>query len=213
MYSKDEIFYSNHIEFISPTAGYVAGYYEDGTNAILKWNGDLTPVNAHGVTAGTISGDYTQLATDYIRFDIADDTGGPYHLKLTDAAGRVVVNTTTTNQELNISHLPSGMYFLKVEEGERIAMTQSYKTIATFNIILIRSTMPIIRVIFCLLLLLPVASAQHPFYKFDSFDKAAGLSKSTRCIDQDEDGFFWLGTDGDGLYRFDGVRHSKSTTR
>ena len=69
--------------------------------------------------------------------------------------------------------------------------------------------MPIIRVIFCLLLLLPVASAQHPFYKFDSFDKAAGLSKSTRCIDQDEDGFFWLGTDGEGLYRFDGVQALK----
>lgn len=66
--------------------------------------------------------------------------------------------------------------------------------------------MPILRVILCLLLLLPAARAQHPFYKFDQFDKAAGLSKSTRCIDQDEDGFFWLGTDGDGLYRFDGVQ-------
>ena len=128
MYSKDEIFYTNHIEFISPTVGYVAGYYEDGTNAILKWNGDLTPVNAHEVSPPELSLAITpNPATDYIRFDIADDTGGPYHLKLTDAAGRVVVNTTTTNQELNISHLPSGMYFLKVEEGARIAMAKVIK--------------------------------------------------------------------------------------
>lgn len=46
-------------------------------------------------------------------------------------------------------------------------------------------------------------AAQHQFFYGDVFDERNGLDATPRCMVQDAEGFYWIGTD-EGLYRFDG---------
>lgn len=50
-----------------------------------------------------------------------------------------------------------------------------------------------------------VLNAQHEFRGSDSYGKETGLNSALKCIAEDNEGFFWVGT-WDGLFRFDGAQ-------
>lgn len=64
-----------------------------------------------------------------------------------------------------------------------------------------------------ILLLLPFIEATAQLYTFKRFDHKSGLSLSSiLSIEEDQNGFIWLGTDGAGLIRFDGSNFDDLTS-
>lgn len=63
-------------------------------------------------------------------------------------------------------------------------------------------------IFYCCCLAAFAAQAQQRPYHADQFDEAHGLTASVKDMVQDDDGFFWLATQG-GLFRFDGMRATK----
>lgn len=64
---------------------------------------------------------------------------------------------------------------------------------------------------FLLILSTCLVSSQH--YSFETYTVSDGLAQSTvYCITQDSRGYLWLGTDGGGLCRFDGMNFQTFST-
>ncbi len=70
---------------------------------------------------------YPNPTSSYLYFDFERTSTEPVQLTLTDAAGRVVFSQKTMTNELNISHLSPGLYFLKILNGKRVAVAKVMK--------------------------------------------------------------------------------------
>ncbi len=114
----------------SPVAG--GGYpwfnWPEGQTLMIRPHLKLQPVlNLVKEPAYSTLKVYPNPAGNYVQFDFENNTGEPLQITLADAAGRVVVSEKTAYKELNISQLQPGLYFMKIQNGERIGMAKLMK--------------------------------------------------------------------------------------
>ena len=66
-------------------------------------------------------------ATGTVQFDFGDNPVEPFYLTLTDAVGRVVISKKMLDKELDVSYLQPGLYFMKIQNGERMGTAKLLK--------------------------------------------------------------------------------------
>lgn len=134
VYDESLFFYSNGFEFFSPTVGYSIGYYEDGTNVILKWNGDLTPPSAarepilKNIAVQSFPSPFSEALT--VQVDFEKPTSGS--LEILDFSGRQVFFQNIENQQVWNKNIAAhgwtpGAYLLKVRTAEGVAIRKIFK--------------------------------------------------------------------------------------
>lgn len=120
VYNTGEVIFTQALEFTSPANGFAAGFFSDGTNVILKWNGDLSPVS----TVGTIP-----LQNSTIRafpspfkeqFNVQLNFEKPLSgvLEVYDFKGSQLFSETFSNkmawsEAISTADWPTGLYILK----------------------------------------------------------------------------------------------------
>lgn len=124
-------FYLRCIDFISPTTGYAAGWSSAiadtisingepwNKNYIYKWTGNLTSTREPQPQA-QLEGVriFPNPATDFVTVAIDNPNLGPLmSYTLTDATGQVlqVGQALPADTRLNISPIPSGLYFITIK--------------------------------------------------------------------------------------------------
>ncbi len=115
---------------ISPVAGggYPWSEWGAGPTLMIRPHLKLQPV-VSGVEEPVLASlkIYPNPATNYVEFDFENNTGEPFLLTLTDAVGQVVISKKMHEKELNVSHLPPGLYFIKIQNGERTGTAKLLK--------------------------------------------------------------------------------------
>lgn len=126
-------FYLDGADFISPTAGYVAGFSSkksdevliDGVvflkNYIYKWNGNLlkSDEKPHQPADGLII--YPNPVTDILEIGSMDFFERPDVIaEVFDLAGRLVFSKKIPGRQLDVSSLPEGMYFLTMTTIDKV---------------------------------------------------------------------------------------------
>jgi hypothetical protein len=137
VYDEGMIFNACGFEFASPTVGFAAGYYDDGTNVILKWNGDLTQPSAarepllKNVALRTFPSPFSealQIQVDFTdSYGISSGTLEVYNLKGVRLFLENIDNQTIWNKTIPAQGWAPGAYFLKVRTAEGIVLRKVVK--------------------------------------------------------------------------------------
>ncbi len=114
----------NAVSFASPSAGWIgAGKITSATQpAMFKYTGSplidaVAPAELPGFSVSP------NPASDLLRFDFAGFAAGKaVVVTLSDLAGRPVFSGKITDHQLDVSRLPTGVYFLKVETEQGMAI-------------------------------------------------------------------------------------------
>ena len=118
----DHIF--NGVVFTSPSTGWTGASWiaSESEPAIYKYNG--SPLVSTGVpTEWTGFSVFPNPVSDILYFDLdAVAAGSPVAATLTDLAGLPVFSGKIADGQLNVSHLPAGLYFLKIETPQGTAL-------------------------------------------------------------------------------------------
>lgn len=115
---------------VSPVAG--GGYpwfnWETGQTLMIRPHFKLEPVvsSVQEPAYATLK-IYPNPTSSYVQFDFDNNPGEPFLVTLTDASGRVAIFEKTTVKELNISYLPLGLYFLRIQDGEQVGIAKVVK--------------------------------------------------------------------------------------
>jgi hypothetical protein len=115
---------------VSPVAGggYPWSNWPNGQTLMLrphfKQQQVISGVKEHTLTDVKI---YPNPTSSYLYFDIENNPSYPLQITLTNAAGLVVFSQKSISNELNINHLLPGLYFLKIQTGERLAIARVIK--------------------------------------------------------------------------------------
>ena len=134
VYDETFIFNSLGFEFASPTVGFAAGYYDDGTNVILKWNGDLTPPSASrepvlkNIAIQAFPSPFSEALQ--IKVDFEKPMSGS--LEVYNLAGRQVFlenidNQHVWNKTVATQGWAPGAYLLKVRTAAGVAVRKVVK--------------------------------------------------------------------------------------
>ncbi len=114
----------NAVMFSSPSTGWISAgkITADNQPAIFKYTGSplVSTENAAELPDFRL---YPNPATDLLYFDFQGlNNMAAVQASLTDLAGRCVYTGTVTDQQLNMQHVPAGMYVLKISTEEGMAV-------------------------------------------------------------------------------------------
>ena len=70
---------------------------------------------------------YPNPTTDQLSYTLGDIKMAPHQIELTDVTGQVMLSMIQVENELNLAHLPAGLYFLKIQFEEGMGMAKVLK--------------------------------------------------------------------------------------
>lgn len=122
VYNTGEVIFTQALEFTSPTNGFAAGFFNDGTNVVLKWDGDLSPPSATKPIQEQQSNIHAFPSPFANTLQVAADFQKPTNGKLDiyDFKGNLVFSETINAQDtmtktISTQGWPSGIYLLMLQ--------------------------------------------------------------------------------------------------
>lgn len=113
--------HTNAVQFLNTNLGWVStgNILTDSDPVAYKWNDDAPSgiKNEFRPLAGFIL--FPSPATNSVQYNYDEKTNGPHLETVTDLEGRTHSIKNTADCEIDISHLPAGIYFLNVQDNDR----------------------------------------------------------------------------------------------
>ena len=112
---------TNCVQFLSPTKGWAStgNITQGGEPIVYRWLGDIFTSSAyvrHQLNGFEVS---PNPASAKLQYHFDNDDNKMHELTLLDLYGRILRSEKTSSNELDISSLPSGSYFLQIQSEDK----------------------------------------------------------------------------------------------